>query len=109
MKKSTARVPDVKKTLEAFLVLAYQRVVGAKHAKAAPLDDLARELKLPEELAEKIARFLESEGLVDYEDQAVDLTIPGMLKAESLLRGDRVDRPDAAKVAPPRTPRRKNG
>jgi hypothetical protein len=93
--KKPAIVADVRLLVEALLVLAYRRVVAAEHAKPVPLEALARELDMSEGLSEKIAGFLESEGLIDYDDQAVDVTIPGMVRAEAILRGEPVARPTA--------------
>lgn len=83
--KSSAATPDLEQTLDAFLLLTYARVVAAEHTKAVPLVEIARKLAIPEGLAEKVAAFLETEGLVDYDDQAVDITITGMLRAEGLM------------------------
>lgn len=111
MKKSSA-VPDIRHTLDGFLVLAYRRVVEAAHADSIVVEEIARALTIPEELAVKVATFLEAEGLIDYDNQAVDVTIPGMLRAEALLRGDAdaSSRP-AVKIAiaPGRTVARKRG
>ena len=79
---------DIRKTLETFLLLAYEAAAGARHAKAMPLAEIAEKLAIAPGLAEKVAEFLESEGLIDYDDQAVDITIPGMLHAEKILRGE---------------------
>jgi hypothetical protein len=106
--KKPVVVADVRLSVEALLVLAYRRVVAAEHAKPIPLEDLARELDMSEGLSEKIAGFLESEGLIDYDDQAVDVTIPGMARAEAILRGEPVVRPTAsasAGIAPARKKR----
>jgi hypothetical protein len=105
--KSPSRVPDVKQTLEAFLILAYRHVVAAEHTKALALHDIARKLKIPEALAVKLAVFLESEGLLDYDDQAVDITIPGMLRAEAILRGESGIAGEKAAPAPKCTARTK--
>jgi hypothetical protein len=95
--KKPPAVTDVRESVEALLVLAYRRAVAAEHLKAIPLEELARELRMSEGLSEKIAGFLESEGLVDYDDQAVDITIPGMVRAEAILRGEPLQvRPTAA-------------
>ncbi len=85
--KKTVSAP-IEKTLQDFLLLAYRRMVDGRYAKATALADLARELGVADGLGVKIAVFLESEGLVDYDDQAIDVTIPGMMRAEALLRGD---------------------
>jgi Mn-dependent DtxR family transcriptional regulator len=101
-------VPDTKHLVEAFLVHAYRAVAAFGHAKAISVDDLAKSLGVPTEIAEKVAAFLEAQGLVDYDNQAVDVTIPGMIKAEALLRGERDEsaRPDV-KIARARPARRK--
>ena len=92
---------STKQLLEVFLVTVYRRATKAEHATATPLRDLAQELELSEGLAEKIAEFLESQGVIDYDDQAVDITIPGMIRAEEILsprsESERVERPKLVK------------
>ena len=68
-----------------FLVTVYRHATKSEHGKATPLTEIAAELGLSEGLSEKVAEFLESQGLVDYDDQAVDITIPGMVKTEEIL------------------------
>jgi hypothetical protein len=96
---SSPPASDIRKTLDAFLLLAHHHAAATQHAKATPLADLARELGIADGLAEKVAVFLESEGMIDYDDQAVDITIPGILRAEKLLRG--ADGEDDAPAAKP--------
>jgi hypothetical protein len=77
---------STKRLLEVFLVTLYRRATAAEHATPTPLREIAKELVLSEGLAEKIAEFLESQGVIDYDDQAVDITIPGMIRAEEIMR-----------------------
>lgn len=84
---------DVRDTIDRFLVAAYERGQKAEWAQSAATDAIASELGVPPALAKKVADFLEREGLVDHEDQAVDLTVEGILRAESILRGRRKSAP----------------
>ncbi len=77
---------STKDVLQLFLVAVYRRAIKVDHATATPLRELAAELGLSEAFAEKVAEFLESQGLIDYDDQAVDITIPGMVRAEEMVR-----------------------
>jgi Mn-dependent DtxR family transcriptional regulator len=79
---------DTRVTIDRFLVLTYEQANLSEHAAPLPLATLAAQLQIPPKLAEKIADFLERTGLVNYDDQAVDLTIEGMLKVEELMRVD---------------------
>ena len=67
------------------MIIVYRHATKFEHATPMPLTTIQKELELSEALAEKIAEFLETEGLVDYDDQAVDITIPGMLRTEEIL------------------------
>ena len=78
---------DTRRSLDAFLMAVYRGSLAVGHDQAVPLAAIAGELAVGERLAHKIAAFLETEGLVDYDDQAVDITIEGMLRAEEILRG----------------------
>ncbi len=77
---------DIKSILDTFLLAAHRRSEAIQHEKGIPLAELAREVSISDGLAEKVATFLESEGLVDYDDQAIDITVLGMLRAEALVR-----------------------
>ena len=80
--------PDTRQTLESFLRFVYARATDAAHAKATPLADVTQELGIAPALAAKIATFLEGQGLIEYADQTVDITVTGMLQVEKILRGD---------------------
>jgi Mn-dependent DtxR family transcriptional regulator len=82
---ASAAKTDVRATLDRFLLAAYDHAEDTSHASPIATDDLAERLSISPDFAEKIATFLESEGLLDYDNQAVDITIQGMLRAESLL------------------------
>jgi hypothetical protein len=82
---TTTSPGSTKHLLDAFLVTVYRRATKAEHAKPTPLSEIANELELSEGLSEKVAEFLESQGLIDYDDQAVDITIPGMIRSEDIL------------------------
>jgi Mn-dependent DtxR family transcriptional regulator len=82
----SAEVSDVRVVLDKFLLATYQHAEATNHESPIATDDLAKKLGISDPFAEKIATFLESEGLLDYDNQAVDITIEGMLRAESLLR-----------------------
>ena len=98
-RRSVAKAaPSTKHLLELFLVAVYRGVTKAEHATPIPLRDIATELGLSENLAEKVAEFLESQGLIDYDDQAVDITIPGMIRTEELL----APTPERTSGTPPR-------
>jgi len=79
-------VSDVRVVLDKFLLATYEHAQKTAHESSIKTDDVAKQLSISEPFAEKVATFLESEGLLDYENQAVDITIEGMLRAESLLR-----------------------
>lgn len=79
-------ISDVRVLLDRFLLATYEHAQTTNHESSIPTDDVAKKLGISDPLAEKVATFLESEGLLDYENQAVDITIEGMLRAESLLR-----------------------
>lgn len=72
--------------LDKFLLATYEHARTTKHESSIPTKDVATKLGISGPFAEKVATFLESGGLLDYENQAVDITIEGMLRAESLLR-----------------------
>lgn len=82
----TAPVTDVRVLLDKFLLATYEHGQTTAHESPIKTDDLAKQLAISAPFAEKVATFLESEGLLDYDNQAVDITIEGMLRAESLLR-----------------------
>lgn len=92
---TAAPTSDVRTALDRFLLAAYEHAEATAHASPLPTDDLAKQLSIAPPLAEKIATFLEAEGLLDYDNQAVDITIKGMLRAEALLH------PRSAKAPPP--------
>lgn len=79
-------VSDVRVVLDKFLLATYEHAQATNHEGTIPTDDVAKKLGISGPFAEKVATFLESEGLLDYDNQAVDITIEGMLRAESLLR-----------------------
>jgi Mn-dependent DtxR family transcriptional regulator len=79
-------VSDVRVVLDKFLLVTYEHAESTNHESSIPTDDVAKKLGISGPFAEKVATFLESEGLLDYDYQAVDITIEGMLRAESLLR-----------------------
>jgi Mn-dependent DtxR family transcriptional regulator len=79
-------VSDVREVLDKFLLTTYEHAQTTNHESSIPTDDVAKKLAISGPFAEKVATFLESEGLLDYDNQAVDITIEGMLRAESLLR-----------------------
>lgn len=79
-------VSDVRAVLDKFLLATYDHAQTTAHESPIKTDDLATKLGISAPFAEKVATFLESEGLLDYDNQAVDITIEGMLRAESLLR-----------------------
>jgi hypothetical protein len=105
MKKMTEAKPstasgDIRKTLDAFLLAALRASEELDHERPVALDELARAVGIGPHLAEKIATFLEGEGLVDYDDQAIDITVEGILRAEDILRGgDKEERKDDAPKA----------
>ena len=81
---AAGKVSDVRVVLDKFLLATYEHAKATNHESAIPTDEVAKKLGISEPFAEKVATFLESEGLL--ENQAVDITIEGMLRAESLLR-----------------------
>jgi len=91
---------DIRKTLDSFILAALKASEALSHERAVPLEELATSVGIGRHLAEKIAAYLEAEGLVDYDDRAIDITIDGILRAEEILRGgerrDQKDRSDAA-------------
>ena len=94
MTAAASKPADIRTTLDAFLTAVHGASQEAAHGKPKPLADVARELGIPEALAIKVAVFLESEGLIEYDEQAVDITIAGMLEVEAGKRvGDRKPAP----------------
>jgi Mn-dependent DtxR family transcriptional regulator len=83
---------DIRKTLDAFLLAAHKASEAVSYERAVPLTELATAVGIGPHLAEKVADFLEGEGLVDYDDQAIDITIEGILRAEDILRGGDKDK-----------------
>lgn len=77
---------DTRRTLDAFLLAAYRGAVAVRHEQAVPIAAIATELSIGERLAHKVAAFLETEGLIDYDDQAIEITVEGMLRTEEMLR-----------------------
>lgn len=80
------RGSDVREVLDRFLLVTYEHAQESAHETPIPTAEVAKHLRISEPFAEKIATFLESEGLLDYDNQAVDITIEGMLRAEQLMR-----------------------
>lgn len=77
---------DIRETMDRFLLALYetQRVSG--YADRVGLDELASSLAVSSALTEKIAHYFEREGLLDLEHELVDLTVEGILRAESIAR-----------------------
>lgn len=80
---------DMRETLDRFLVVTYERAKLGAYEAPVSVAQVAADMGVPLALATKIARFFEHEGLVDYDDQAVDITVEGILRAETILREQR--------------------
>ncbi|MFO0604072.1 MAG: hypothetical protein U0324_12900 [Polyangiales bacterium] len=99
---------DMRDTIDEFLVAVVRHARGKGYAEAAPAAEVAAGLGIPGPLGRKVAEFLEREGLVDYEDQNVDPTVEGILRAESIERrardGERLkERPETGPRVSPRS------
>jgi len=68
--------------------MAYDKSREAAYATRLPVEALSAELGIAPKLGEKVASYLETQGLLNYDSQAVDLTVEGILKAEEIRRRD---------------------
>ncbi|MDB4932708.1 MAG: hypothetical protein JWM10_5192 [Myxococcaceae bacterium] len=84
---------DIRVTMDRFLVATYDEQRAHGHATRVGLDTLAASLAVTPALIEKIAQYLEREGLLEFEQDLVDLTVEGILRAESIAR-DAARKPD---------------
>lgn len=100
---ATAAAASIRQILEAFLVAAHRAAQESDHAEPVLVTDIAKELGISEPLAEKVAVFLETEGLLDYDDQSVDITVAGMLHVEGDRKKLRPSSPDGAGGAGPKS------
>lgn len=80
---------DIRETMDRFLLALYEAQRASGHADRVALDELATSLAVSSALTVKIAHYLEREGLLDFEHELVDLTVEGILRAESIARGER--------------------
>lgn len=81
-----APADDLRKTLDRFLTTLYASQRKNDHALPLDLSVMTVEVAIPAALTEKIARYLEHEGYLEFEKDQVDLTVEGILKAEAILR-----------------------
>lgn len=79
---------DIRVTLDRFLGMAYDKSREGGYAARLHVEALSAELGIAPKLGEKIANYLETQGLLNYDSQAVDLTVEGILKAEEIRRRD---------------------
>lgn len=77
---------DLRKTLDRFLVALYDEQRRTGYEARVGLDTLATSLSVTPSLTEKIAQYLEREGLLELDQELVDLTVEGILRAESIAR-----------------------
>ena len=85
---SAASDGDIRVTLDRFLGMAYDKSREAAYSTRLPVEALSAELGIAPKLGEKVANYLETQGLLNYDSQAVDLTVEGILKAEEIRRRD---------------------
>jgi Mn-dependent DtxR family transcriptional regulator len=84
---------DIRVTMDRFLIATYDEQRAHGYAARVGLDALTAALALAPALVEKIAQYLEREGLLEFEQDMVDLTVEGILRAESIAR-DAARKPD---------------
>ena len=77
---------DIRLTMDRFLLIVYREQRPSGYAVRVGLDTLAVALAVTPELTAKIAQYLEREGLLELEQELVDLTIEGILRSESIAR-----------------------
>lgn len=77
---------DIRVTMDRFLFAVYEEQRRGGYATRVGLDTLAALLSVSAPLTEKIAQFLEREGLLELDQDLVDLTVEGILRAESIQR-----------------------
>ena len=94
---TTSATDDIRLTMDRFLTIVYREQRQSGYAVRVGLDTLAVALAVTPALAAKIAQYLEREGLLELEQELVDLTIEGILRSESIGR-------DAARPPLPGTP-----
>jgi Mn-dependent DtxR family transcriptional regulator len=85
---------DLRVTMDRFLVVTYDEQRANGYAVRIGLDTLSVALAITPALVGKIAQYLEREGLLEFEHDLVDLTVEGILRAESIAR-------DAARAPEP--------
>lgn len=84
---------DIRKTMDRFLLALYESQRASGYADRVGLAELATSLSVTPALTEKIAHYLEREGLLDFEHELLDLTVEGILRAESIARDELARRP----------------
>lgn len=83
---TTTGPDDIRLTMDRFLLALYEAQRASGYADRVGLAALAGTLSVTPALTEKIAHYLEREGLLDFEHELVDLTVEGILRAESIAR-----------------------
>lgn len=95
---SHAEPGTMRHRIETMLVYLYKRTEAAGFVGVIQLEDVARDTILPMPLVVKISRHLEQRGMLEYDHGAIDLTVSGMIEAESMQQA----RPSpAVTLAPP--------
>jgi Mn-dependent DtxR family transcriptional regulator len=77
---------DLADAIDACLIAAYRAARAALYATAPTTIEIAEATTLAIDLVEKIAMYLERKGLVDYDNQQLDITVEGILRAQAILR-----------------------
>lgn len=77
---------DIRETMDRFIAALYERQRAESYRAAVELDAFAVGLGVVDRLATKIALYLEREGFLEFDKDAVDLTVEGILRAEGILR-----------------------
>lgn len=75
----------IRSQIDRFLEIVYAQAQRSGYAEMITLGEIVAQSGMPFRLVEKISRYLEREGLLEYGQRAVDLTVEGIMRVESLL------------------------
>lgn len=75
-------MPDTRIAIGSFLRFLYAQAESDGHDSPLPLRTVAEALHLPMGLVVKISKYLEHQGLINFESGTVEITIEGMLHVE---------------------------
>lgn len=99
---SHAEPGTMRHRIESVLVYLYHRTEQAGFEGAIAPEDVSRDTGLPLALIRKIARHLEGHGMLEYDHGALDLTVQGMIEAESMQQPKPAAAPKSLQPPPPK-------